>query len=93
MATELYQAQLDLLARKPRDKTVLPKALVALVEAGTLPMTALAERAGQPATRAPGFAATLAQLLNYDGAQILEILPDNRTLRLHRAQLIEQFGL
>lgn len=41
----------------------------------------------------PGFAATLAQLLNYDGAQILEILPDNRTLRLHRSQLIEQFGL
>ncbi|GHF24526.1 hypothetical protein GCM10010218_01330 [Streptomyces mashuensis] len=93
MATDLYQAQLDLLARKPRDKSVLPKALAALVEAGTLPMTALAERAGQPATRAPGFAATLAQLLNYDGAQILEILPDNRTLRLHRAQLIEQFGL
>lgn len=93
MATELYQAQLELLARKPRDKTVLPKALAALVEAGTLPMTALAERADQPATRAPGFAATLAQLLNYDGAQILEILPDNRTLRLHRAQLIEQFGL
>ncbi|GAA2711456.1 MULTISPECIES: BREX-2 system phosphatase PglZ [Streptomyces] len=93
MATELYQAQLDLLARKPRDKAVLPKALAALVEAGTLPMTALAERAGHPATRAPGFAATLAQLLNYDGAQILEILPDNRTLRLHRAQLVEQFGL
>ncbi|MEV4436710.1 BREX-2 system phosphatase PglZ [Streptomyces sp. NPDC049585] len=93
MATELYQAQLDLLARKPRDKAVLPKALAALVEAGTLPMTALAERAGHPATRAPGFAATLAQLLNYDGTQILEILPDNRTLRLHRAQLVEQFGL
>ncbi|WP_055530907.1 BREX-2 system phosphatase PglZ, partial [Streptomyces graminilatus] len=93
MATELYQAQLDLLARKPRDKTAIPKALAALVEAGTLPMTALAERAGQPATRAPGFAATLAQVLNYDGAQILEILPDNRTLRLHRAQLTEQFGL
>ncbi|WP_282697754.1 BREX-2 system phosphatase PglZ [Streptomyces sp. CC208A] len=92
MATELYQAQLGLLARKPQGKTV-PKALVALVETGTLTMTALAERAGQPATRAPGFAATLAQLLNYDGAQVLEILPDNRTLRLHRAQLIDQFGL
>ncbi|MFG2703096.1 BREX-2 system phosphatase PglZ [Streptomyces sp. NPDC048386] len=92
MATELYQAQLGLLARKPQGKAV-PKALVALVETGTLTMTALAERAGQPATRAPGFAATLAQLLNYDGAQILEILPDNRTLRLHRAQLIDQFGL
>lgn len=93
LATELYAAQLELLARKPQNRTVLPKALVALVEAGTLPMTALAERAGQPVSRAPGFAATLAQLLNYDGAQILEILPDNRTLRLHRAQLIEQFGL
>lgn len=92
MATELYQAQLGLLARKPQGKAV-PKALVALVETGTLTMTALAERADQPATRAPGFAATLAQLLNYDGAQILEILPDNRTLRLHRAQLIDQFGL
>ncbi|MFJ8273773.1 BREX-2 system phosphatase PglZ [Streptomyces sp. NPDC094154] len=92
MATELFQAQLGLLARKPQGKAV-PKALVALVETGTLTMTALAERAGQPATRAPGFAATLAQLLNYDGAQILEILPDNRTLRLHRAQLIDQFGL
>ncbi|MFE2378594.1 BREX-2 system phosphatase PglZ [Streptomyces sp. NPDC059398] len=93
VATELYAAQLDLLARKPREPSVLPKALVALVEAGTLSMTALAERTGQPAGRAPGFAATLAQLLNHDGAQILEILPDNRTLRLHRAQLMEQFGL
>jgi hypothetical protein len=92
MATELYQAQLGLLARKPQGKAV-PKALIALVETGTLTMTALAERAGQPATRAPGFAATLAQLLNYDGAQILEVLPDNRTLRLHQAQLIDQFGL
>ncbi|MEV7277710.1 BREX-2 system phosphatase PglZ [Streptomyces sp. NPDC093111] len=92
MATELYQAQLDLLARKSLAKAA-PQALAALVEAGTLPMTALAERVGQPATRARGFATTLAQILNYDGAQILEILPDNRTLRLHRAKLIEQFGL
>ncbi|WP_445527397.1 BREX-2 system phosphatase PglZ [Streptomyces cyslabdanicus] len=92
MATELYAAQLDMLARKSMAKGAQP-ALVALVEAGTLPMTALAERAGQPIGRARGFATTLAQLLNYDGAQILEILPDNRTLRLHRDQLIEQFGL
>ncbi|RSO48377.1 BREX-2 system phosphatase PglZ [Streptomyces sp. WAC 06725] len=92
MATPLYRDQLELLARKPQGKAV-PLALAALVESGTLPMTALAERAGQPAARARGFAATLAQLLNYDGAQILEVLPDNRTLRLHRAQLIEQFEL
>ncbi|MFJ8777283.1 BREX-2 system phosphatase PglZ [Streptomyces microflavus] len=90
--TPLFQGQLDLLARKPQSRAV-PRALVALVEAGTLPMTALAERAGQPVARARGFAATLSQLLNYDGAQILETLPDNRTLRLHRSRLIEQFGL
>ncbi|MFJ9443200.1 BREX-2 system phosphatase PglZ [Kitasatospora sp. NPDC101235] len=91
-ASELYQAQIDLLARKPRGDAV-PRALTALVEAGTLSMTALAERAGQPAARAAGFAATLAQLLNHDGAPILEILPDNRTLRLNRTLLRTQFEL
>ncbi|MFJ9086591.1 BREX-2 system phosphatase PglZ [Streptomyces sp. NPDC102384] len=91
-ASELYQAQLDLLARKPRGESV-PRGLTALAEAGTLSMTALAERAGLPAARAAGFAATLAQLLNHDGAPILEILPDNRTLRLNQALLRTQFEL
>ncbi|MFE4674490.1 BREX-2 system phosphatase PglZ [Streptomyces sp. NPDC056723] len=90
--SEVYRAQLDLLARKPRGEAV-PRALAALVQAGTLSMTALAERAGLPTARAAGFSATLAQLLNHDGTPVLEILPDNRTLRLDRALLRTQFEL
>ncbi len=60
---------------------------------GTLPVAALAQRAGMPVTRGDGFAAVLRQLLNYDGVQVLETLPDGRTLRLHEALLREQFAL
>lgn len=56
-------------------------------------MTALAQRVGMPVTRGVGFAAVLGQLLNYDGVQVLETLPDGRTLRLHAALLREQFAL
>lgn len=88
-----YQVQLDGLARKPQQEQV-PKALAALLDAGgTLPVTALAQRAGMPTTRGDGFAAVLRQLLNYDGVQVLETLPDGRTLRLHEALLREQFAL
>ncbi|PSM41352.1 BREX-2 system phosphatase PglZ [Streptomyces dioscori] len=91
--SETYQAQLDGLARKPQPEPVR-KALAALLDAGgTLPVTALAQRAGMPTTRGDGFAAVLRQLLNYDGVQVLETLPDGRTLRLHEALLREQFAL
>ncbi|WP_410535976.1 BREX-2 system phosphatase PglZ [Streptomyces sp. KL2] len=91
--SEAYRAQLGGLARKPQQEQVR-KALTALLEAGgTLPVTALAQRAGMPTTRGDGFAAVLRQLLNYDGVQVLETLPDGRTLRLHEALLREQFGL
>ncbi|MCX5245588.1 BREX-2 system phosphatase PglZ [Streptomyces sp. NBC_00201] len=91
--SETYQGQLDGLARKPQQEQV-HKALAALLDAGgTLPVTALAQRAGMPATRSDGFAAVLRQLLNYDGVQVLETLPDGRTLRLHEALLREQFAL
>ncbi|MEU5979579.1 BREX-2 system phosphatase PglZ [Streptomyces sp. NPDC047315] len=90
--SETYQAQLDGLARKPQQEQVR-KALAALLDAGgTLPVTALAQRAGMPTTRSDGFAAVLRQLLNYDGVQVLETLPDGRTLRLHEALLREQFA-
>ncbi|WP_226962395.1 hypothetical protein [Streptomyces sp. C8S0] len=73
---ETYQVQLGGLARKPQPEQV-HKALAALLDAGgTLPVTALAQRAGMPTTRADGFAAVLRQLLNYDGVQVLETLPD-----------------
>ncbi|WP_328839570.1 BREX-2 system phosphatase PglZ [Streptomyces europaeiscabiei] len=91
--SETYQVQLDGLARKPQQEQV-HKALAALLDAGgTLPVTALAQRAGMPTTRGDGFAAVLRQLLNYDGVQVLETLPDGRTLRLHDGLLREQFAL
>ncbi|MGW5675687.1 BREX-2 system phosphatase PglZ [Streptomyces sp. NPDC003860] len=93
LESETYQAQLDGLARKPQQEQV-HRALAALLDAGgTLPVTALAQRAGMPTTRGDGFAAVLRQLLNYDGVQVLETLPDGRTLRLHEALLREQFPL
>ncbi|MET9844303.1 BREX-2 system phosphatase PglZ [Streptomyces ossamyceticus] len=93
IGSETYQGQLGGLARKPPQEQV-HKALAALLDAGgTLPVTALAQRAGMPVTRGDGFAAVLRQLLNYDGVQVLETLPDGRTLRLHEALLREQFAL
>jgi hypothetical protein len=91
--SETYQGQLGGLARKPQQEQV-HKAVAALLDAGgTLPVTALAQRAGMPTSRGDGFAAVLRQLLNYDGVQVLETLPDGRTLRLHEALLREQFAL
>ncbi|MEU3948101.1 BREX-2 system phosphatase PglZ [Streptomyces sp. NPDC029526] len=92
LASETYQAQLGLLARKPPQEQIR-KALATLVDAGTLPVTALAQRVGLSPTRGDGFAAVLRQLLNYDGVQVLETLPDGRTLRLHLPLLRDQFGL
>lgn len=88
-----FEAQLELLARKPGTDKVA-KAVQTLLDAGgTLPATALAQRIGYPASRADGFAAVLRQLLNFDGVQVLETLPDGRTLRLSKQLLREQFEL
>ena len=93
MWTDLFRSQLETLARRPNEPQVAA-ALEELLEAnGTLPTTALAQRIGLPARRADGFAAVLRQLLNYDGVQVLETLPDGRTLRLDIGLLREQFGL
>ncbi|MER7685220.1 BREX-2 system phosphatase PglZ [Streptomyces sp. NPDC097610] len=94
LKSEVMAAQVQLLARKP-DLSRVEKAVRALLDAGgTLPVTALAQRIGLPASRpADGFAAVLRQLLNYDGAQVLETLPDGRTLRLHTGRLRDQFEL
>lgn len=97
MLSEIFAAQVELLARKPRQPELarVEKAVRALLDAGgTLPVTALAQRIGLPATRAAdGFAAVLRQLLNHDGVQVLETLPDGRTLRLHPGLLRDQFEL
>lgn len=93
LPAELFQAQLRSLARKP-DLGRVEKALRALLDAGgTLPVTALAQRIGLPVGRADGFSAVLRQLMNFDGVQTLETLPDGRTLRLNAALLVDQFEL
>jgi hypothetical protein len=94
VASDVFAAQVQLLARKP-DLARVEKAVRALLDAGgTLPVTALAQRVGLPATRpADGFAAVLRQLLNHDGVQVLETLPDGRTLRLHTGLLRDQFEI
>jgi hypothetical protein len=93
LASELFHAQLQSLARKP-DLVRVDKALRALLDAGgVLPVTALAQRIGLPAGRADGFSAVLRQLLNFDGIQALETLPDGRTLRLNTPLVRDQFGL
>ncbi|GAA1254433.1 BREX-2 system phosphatase PglZ [Streptomyces javensis] len=97
MASEIFEAQVDLLARRPRPPELarIEKAVRALLDAGgTLPVTALAQRIGLPPSRAAdGFAAVLRQLLNHDGVQVLETLPDGRTVRLHTGLLRDQFEL
>ncbi|MGX6744308.1 BREX-2 system phosphatase PglZ [Streptomyces xantholiticus] len=92
-ASEAFQGQIGLLARKPPlDK--VEGAIRALLDAGgTLPVSALAQRVSYPVTRADGFAAILRQLLNYDGVQVLETLPDGRTVRLDLPLLRLQFDL
>ncbi|MFI6583524.1 BREX-2 system phosphatase PglZ [Embleya sp. NPDC050493] len=93
LSSELFLAQKDALARKP-DLVKIEKALRELLDAGgTLPVTALAQRVGITPLRADGFSAVLRQLLNFDGIQVLETLPDGRTLRLNPTLLREQFEL
>lgn len=95
MDNELFGAQVGLLARRPTEANMgrIGQAVEILLETGTLPATALAQRVGHPQHRTDGFAAVLRQLLNYDGVQVLETLPDGRTLRLDPALLREQFDL
>ncbi|RDG34742.1 BREX-2 system phosphatase PglZ [Streptomyces corynorhini] len=93
LASEVFAAQVQLLARKP-DLGRVERAVRALLDAGgTLPVTALAQRIGLQAGRADGFAAVLRQLLNHDSVQVLETLPDGRTLRLNTGLLRDQFEL
>ncbi|ODA74665.1 hypothetical protein APS67_001327 [Streptomyces sp. AVP053U2] len=83
---------LGLLARKPPQEQIR-KALARLVDAGTLPVTALAQRVWLPPTRGGGSAVVLRHLLNHDGVHVLETLPGGPTLRLHTALLRDRFDL
>lgn len=91
LTSVIFEAQLEQLARK-QPIAKLEKAIRALLE-GPLPSTALAQRIGDPPSRASGFAAILGQLLNVDGIQVLETDSDGRTLKLNIGLLSAQFGL
>ncbi|MFB7323822.1 BREX-2 system phosphatase PglZ [Streptomyces sp. NPDC056190] len=93
MSSDVFEAQLALVVGRKLDLDKVRAAVQELLDSGTLPITALAQRAGERPIRAAGFAAVLRQLLNHDGEQVLEILPDNRTLRLNEPLLKTQFGL
>ncbi|UCM87238.1 BREX-2 system phosphatase PglZ [Streptomyces marincola] len=93
LTSDVLGQQREMIARAPSPHQV-ERAVHALLDAGgTLPVTALAQRVGLPPTRADGFAAKLRQVLNRDSVQVLEPLPDGRTVRLHAALLREQFEL
>ncbi|MEV0686631.1 BREX-2 system phosphatase PglZ [Nocardia sp. NPDC050378] len=91
LASDVFAAQLEQLARKPTNAK-LEKAIRALLDSPQS-TTALAQRVGDPPNRANGFAAILGQLLNVDGIQVLETLADGRTLRLNVGLLRAQFGV
>ncbi|PPJ31751.1 BREX-2 system phosphatase PglZ [Nocardia nova] len=89
--SDVFAAQLETVARKPPTAKV-EKAVRALLD-GPQSTTALAQRVGDSPARARSFAAVLTQLLNVDGAQVVETLSDGRTLRLHPDLLRDQFRL
>ncbi|SNQ47233.1 PglZ domain protein [Frankia canadensis] len=93
LAAELFQSQLDGLARKVPVAKV-EAAVRALLDAnGTLATSVVAERAGERPARAGGFAVTLQRLFNIDNYPVLEPIDDGHTLRLNIDLLRAQFGL
>lgn|GEM_PF-212517 len=92
-ASELFQSQLAGLARRvPVEK--VEAAVRALIDAGgTLATSVVAERAGELAHRAAGFAVNLQRVFNVDNYPVLEPLDDGHTLRLNMDLLRQQFGL
>jgi len=92
LASELFQSQLGGLARRvPVEK--VEAAVRALLDAGgTLASSVVAERAGELAHRAAGFAVNLQRVFNVDNYPVLEPLDDGHTLRLNVDLLRQQFG-
>ncbi|WP_018638826.1 BREX-2 system phosphatase PglZ [Parafrankia elaeagni] len=92
LASELFRSQLGGLARRvPVEK--VEAAVRALLDAGgTLATSVVAERAGELAHRAAGFAVNLQRVFNVDNYPVLEPLDDGHTLRLNVDLLGQQFG-
>ncbi len=93
LGSEMFAAQHSLTPRKvPTEK--IRAAVAALLDAnGVLPVTVLADRAGEQAARAVGFVTTLQRIFNVDNYPVLSVVDDGRTVRLDARLLREQFGL
>jgi hypothetical protein len=94
LASETLAQQRALAARTPLDDERIAQVLVALdAGGGTLLVDALAQSLQVAPARMPGLLATLRRLLNVDGYDALEVDETASTVRLHRATLLEQFGI
>jgi hypothetical protein len=93
LGTDLFDAQQKLMPRKVPTAKILA-VLVALLESGgVLPLPVVAERAGEPAVRAAGFAATLQRILNIDNYPVLAVIDNGRNVKLDETMLRKQFEL
>ncbi|MEX5637006.1 BREX-2 system phosphatase PglZ [Parafrankia sp. FMc2] len=93
LASELFRFQLSGLARRVPVEKVETAVRVLLDAGGTLATSVVAERAGELAHRAAGFAVNLQRVFNIDNYPVLEPLDDGHTLRLNVQLLCDQFGL
>ncbi len=91
--SEMFAVQHGLTPRKvPMAK--IRAAIAALLDAnGVLPVTVLADRAGEQPARAHGFVTTLQRIFNIDNYPVLSVVDDGRTVRLDARLLREQFDL
>jgi len=93
LATELFVAQQSLTPRR-LETSKIEAALRALLDANeVLPVTVLAQRAGELPARAGGFVTTLQRIFNVDNYPVLSLTDEGRTVRLNVRMLREQFRL
>jgi len=93
LESEMFEVQHGLTPRKV-PKAKIGAAIAALLDAiGVLPVTVLADRAGEQPVRAHGFVTTLQRIFNVDNYPVLSVIDDGRTVRLDARLLREQFDL
>lgn len=93
LVSETFEAQYQTTARRLA-QTKIHAAVAALLDAGgTLPVSVVGERAGEPPNRAIGFVTTLQRVFNVDNYPVLSIADGGRTVRLDIGLLREQFAI
>lgn len=90
---EVYAVQKSFVRKAP-DKAEVAAVIDALAAAsGTMPLAAVAARAGRAGRDPKLYANTLERLLNVEGYEVVRVIDDGRTLRLDIPLLREQFGV